>query len=101
MHDYMKALHQRFFREPAFPELNEEIARTRQELRDCLDKMKRRKLMHLVDSQNLLREKISLASFTAGLKLAWGMTKELEAEGLYSFEREEMERICRQMGKEE
>ena len=101
MYDYMKALHQRFFREPDFTELNREIETTRQELRDCLDKIERRKLMHLVDSQNLLRGEISLASFTAGFKLAWGMTKELEAEGLYSFEQEEMEHICRQTGKEE
>ena len=35
-----------------------------------------------------------LMSFTAGFKLAWGMAKELEADGLYSFEREEEERIC-------
>ena len=33
-------------------------------------------------------------SFTAGFKLAWGMAKELGADGLYSFEREEEERIC-------
>ena len=35
-----------------------------------------------------------MMSFTAGFKLAWGMAKELEADGLYSFEREEEERIC-------
>ena len=34
-------------------------------------------------------------SFTAGFKLAWGMAKELEADGLYSFELEEEEHICR------
>lgn len=34
-------------------------------------------------------------SFTAGFKLAWGMAKELEADGLYSFELEEEERIYR------
>ena len=33
-------------------------------------------------------------SFAAGFKLAWGMAKELEADGLYSFEREEEEHIC-------
>lgn len=101
MYDYIKALHQQFFQELNFTDLNEEIERTRQELRDCLDKMKRRKLMHLADSQNLLREKTSPASFTAGFKLVWGMTRELEAAGLYSFEREETEHIRRQMGKEE
>ncbi len=100
MNDYMKALHQRFFQEPDFSELEEDIEQTRQEVRDCLDKMQRRKLMHLVDAQNLLREETSLASFTAGFRLAWGMTKELEADGLYSFDREEMERVCCQQEKE-
>ena len=45
-------------------------------------------------------ERIALAesklmSFTAGFKLAWGMAKELEADGFYSFEWEEEEHICR------
>lgn len=101
MNDYLTALHQRFFREPDFTELEEEIEQTRQEVRDCLDKMQRRRLMHLVDSQNLLKEEISLASFTAGFKLAWGLSKELEAEGLYSFDEEETDRACRQMREEE
>ena len=69
MNDYMTALHQRFYREPDFSELEEEIEQTHQEVRDCLDKMQRRRLMHLVDTQNLLREETSLASFTAGFKL--------------------------------
>ena len=89
MNDYMTALHQRFFREPDFSKLEEEIEQTRQEVRDCLDKLQRRKLMHLVDTQNLLRKEISLASFTAGFKLAWGIAKELEADGLYSFDCEQ------------
>lgn len=88
MNDYMTALHQRFFREPDFSELETEIEQARQEVRDCLDQMQRRKLMQLVDAQNLLREETSLVSFTAGFKLAWGIAKELEAEGLYSFDYE-------------
>lgn len=88
MNDYMTALHQQFYREPDFSGLEEEIEQTRQEVRDCLDKMQRRRLMYLVDSQNLLREKTSQASFTAGFKLAWGIAKKLEAEGLYSFDYE-------------
>ena len=101
MSDYMRALHQRFYREPDFSELEEDIENTRQEVRDCLDKLQRRRLMHLVDTQNLLREETSLASFTAGFKLAWGLSKELEADGLYSFDEEETERACRQMREEE
>ena len=49
MNDYMRALHQRFFREPDFSDLEEDIETTRQEVRDCLDQMQRRRLMHLVD----------------------------------------------------
>ena len=41
--------------------------------------------------QNLLKEEISLASFTAGFKLAWGLSKELEADGL--VQREEYPQI--------
>ena len=95
MNDYMRALHQRFYREPDFSELEEDIENTRQEVRDCLDKPQRRKLMQLVDAQTLLREKTSLASFIAGFKLAWGIAKELEADGLYSFDCEQEQRACK------
>ena len=94
MNDYMTALYQRFFQEPDFTELEEEMEQTRQEVRDCLDKLQRRKLMQLVDAQNLLREKTSQASFTAGFKLAWGIARELEGDGLYSFQKEEEQRAC-------
>ena len=94
MNDYMTALHQRFYREPDFSELEEEIEEARQEVRDYLDKMQRRRLMYLVDVQNLLREKTSQASFTAGFKLAWGIARELEGDGLYSFQKGEEQRAC-------
>lgn len=100
MNDYMKALHQRFFRKPNLTELEKEIETARQDVRDCLDKAQRRRLMDLVDGQALLREEISLASFTAGFKLAWGITKELEADGLYSSQ-EETEYICHHIQKED
>ena len=81
MHDYMATLYQQFFRGPDFTELEEDIEQTRQEVRDCLNKEEWRKLLRLVDLQNLLREEISQASFTAGFKLAWGIAKELELTG--------------------
>ena len=68
MNDYIRALHQRFFQEPDVSELEEDIENTRQEVRNCLDKMQRRRL-----------------------------SKELEADGLYSFDEEETVRICRRM----
>ena len=100
MNDYMKALHQRFFQKPNLTELEHEIETARQEVRDCLDKAQRRRLMDLVDGQALLREAVSRASFTAGFKLAWGITKELEADDLYSSQ-EETEDICLHIQKED
>ena len=78
MYDYMAALYRQFFRGPDFTELEEDIEQTRQEVRDCLSKEERRKLLRLVDLQSLLREEISLASFTAGFQLAWGIAGELK-----------------------
>ena len=93
MSDYMRALHQRFFQEPEYTELEERIESARQEVRDCLDQLHRRKLMDLIDE-------ISLASFTTGFQLGWGIAKELEADGLYSFDQEQTDQICHQIKEE-
>ena len=93
MYDYMKALQERFDKKP--PErLVRAVQSAREEVREGMDDEKRKKLLRLLDAQNMLLEEATLMSFTAGFKLAWGMAKELEADGLYSFEREEEERIC-------
>ena len=101
MNDYMRALHRRFFRKPNLTELEKEIETARQDVRDCLDKAQRRRLMDLVDGQALMREAISLASFTAGFKLAWGIAKELEADGLHPLDEGEVDCIRPSTGKEE
>ena len=94
MYDYMKALQKHFDRQP-HPELYTQVEYAREELRGDMDAVGRKKLLHLLDAQNTLLAESTLMSFTAGFKLAWGMAKELEADGLYSFEREEEEHICR------
>ena len=94
MYDYMKALQKRFDRQP-HPELDEQVKRAQEELRRDMDAAGRGKLLRLLDAQNTLLAKSTLMSFTAGFKLAWGMAKELEADGVYSFELEEEEHICR------
>ena len=93
MYDYMKALQKRFDRQP-HPELDAQVDRVQAELRRDMDAEGRKKLLRLLDAQNALLAESTLMSFTAGFKLAWGMAKELEADGLYSFEREEEEHIC-------
>ena len=93
MYDYMKALQKRFDRQ-SHPELDKQVEYAREELRWNMDAAGRKKLLRLLDAQNTLLVESKLMSFTAGFKLAWGMAKELEADGLYSFEREEEEHIC-------
>ena len=93
MYDYMKALQKRFDRQE-HSELDEQVKCAQEELRRDMDAVGRRKLLRLIDIQNSLLAESTLMSFTTGFKLAWGMTKELEADGLYSFEQEEEERIC-------
>ena len=80
MNDYMTALYQRFYREPDFTELEEEIENTRQEVRDCLDQAQRRELMRLVDAQDQLKANLAQASFEAGFRLAMGLLQEVEVE---------------------
>lgn len=93
MYDYMKALQDRFdYQEHT--ELDEQVKSAQEELRRDMDAAGRRKLLRLLDAQNTLLVEAKLMSFTAGFKLAWGMAKELEADGLYSFEKEEEEHIC-------
>ena len=93
MYDYMKALQKRFDRQE-YPELAAQIEYAQKELRRGMDAAERKKLLRLLDAQNALLVESKLISFTAGFKLAWGMAKELEADGLYSFEREEEDHIC-------
>ena len=93
MYDYMKALQKRFDHQ-LHPELDTQVKSAQEELQRDMDAAGRGKLLRLLDAQNTLLVESKLMSFTAGFKLAWGMAKELEADGLYSFEREEEEHIC-------
>lgn len=97
MNDYMRALHQRFFREPAYTDVREEIELLRRELRAQLDRQDQEKLLKLADLGIELREETSLAASTAGFRLALGIAGELEP---YSFDDEEEERAMRRMERE-
>ena len=93
MYDYMRALQKRFDRQE-HRKLDKQVEYAREELWRDMDAARRGKLLRLLDAQNALQVEATLMSFTAGFKLAWGMAKELEADGLYSFEQEEEEHIC-------
>ena len=93
MYKYMRALQRQFFREADFPELRRELHELHRELAEDRLKNERRKLLKLVDLEAELRDEISLASFTAGFRLAWGIIGELNIEPPYSFAEEEERRM--------
>ena len=93
MYEYMRGLQRQFFKEPDFPELRQEINEIHQELTAGKAKPERHSLLKLVDLEAELRDEISLASFAAGFRLAWGIIAELNTEPPYSFAEEEERRI--------
>ena len=48
----------------------------------------RKLLLRLLDVQGYLKNNVSLENFAAGFKLATEIAKELEADGLYSYDSE-------------
>ena len=95
MFDYMHGLQTKFFKEPIFPDLEEEISQLHQDLSHHIDKETRKKLLRLIDTIEELQSRISLASFIAGFRLATGIAKELSLEEPYSYEKEEEDRISK------
>ena len=95
MFDYMHGLQTKLFKEPIFPDLEEEISQFHQDLSHHMDKETRKKLLRLIDTIEELQSRISLASFIAGFRLATGIAKELSLEEPYSYEKEEADRISK------
>ena len=101
MHDYMQALQQRFFLIPRCDDLRMTVENTCGEFLKRMSDEDKRKLLLIVDSMDAIRDEVSLASFIAGFKLAWGISRELETDGLYSFDEEEMTQPWRRSQEED
>ena len=86
MHDYMKALHARFCREPELQSVQEKLRRAYREIKEKVDQQDQETLLQLADLENELREETSLTSFIAGFRLGMGIAGELEP---YCFEDED------------
>ena len=89
MHDYMKALHARFCREPELQKAREELEQAYREIKAGLGQQDQETLLQLADLENELREETSLTSFIAGFQLGMGIAGEMER---YCFEDEEDKR---------
>ena len=90
MHDYMKALHARFCREPELQEVRAELDRSYREIKARLGQQNQETLLQLADLENELREETSLSSFIAGFRLGMGIVGEIEP---YCFEDEEEKQV--------
>ena len=89
MHDYIKALHARFCREPELQKAREELEQAYREIKARLGQQDQKTLLQLADMENELREETSLTSFIAGFQLGMGIAGEMER---YCFEDEEEKR---------
>ena len=89
MHDYMKALHARFCKEPELQKVRAEMERTYREIKARLGQQDQETLLQLANLENELREETSLTSFIAGFQLGMGIAGEIEP---YCFEDEEEKR---------
>ena len=89
MNDYMRALHQRFCKEPERKEVREELERVYATVKERLPRQDQEKLLRIADLEIDLREETSLASFVAGFQLGRGIAGEMER---YCFEDEEEKR---------
>ena len=87
-YEYMRALHQRFFKEPDIA-LQREIEGGWRQLSNRVCKEDQRRILGLVDLQAALLEETTLASFVSGFQLALGIAGELTP---YSFARDEEDR---------
>lgn len=87
-YEYMRALRQRFFKEPDIP-LQREFEQGWQGLSERVSKEDQRRILGLVDLQAALLEETTLASFVSGFQLALGIAGELTP---YSFARDEEDR---------
>ena len=89
MHNYMKALHARFCREPELQKAREELDQAYREIKARLGQQDQETLLQLANLENELREETSLTSFIAGFQLGMGIAGEIEP---YCFEDEEEKR---------
>ena len=103
MYNYMRALEDRFAPRPNYRR-RQELETKRQEVSALLDKQGKKKLLRLVDAHTMAQEEMALASFIAGVRLAWGIAMELGVDGSYSYEREQEEinrrKNCEEGGKD-
>lgn len=94
MYNYLLGLKEAFCKEPACPELQQEITVLHQTLSARLLAEEKKNLLRLVDAMEELQDCIAIEAFAAGLRLALGMVSELQTQEPYSFAVETERKAC-------
>ena len=94
MYNYLRERHRLFDSQPDCTKEKQEAAALSEELRSHLGEPEKILLLEIIDIRDSMDYEISLESFAAGFRLAYGLTRELESSGCYSYEEEETRRIC-------
>ena len=94
MYNYLLGLKEIFCKEPACPELQQQITALHQALSARLLAEEKRKLLRLVAAMEELQDCIAIEAFAAGLRVALGMACELQIQEPYSFAAEAEHKAC-------
>lgn len=86
MYETLRELHRKFWKELPVPEVERQYDEAFRELMRRLEKPDRKLVLRLLDTRGLMMERAELDSFVCGLRLALGLTTELQ---YYEEERSE------------
>lgn len=86
MYETLKDLHRKFYTRAVMPDLKSDYDDAFQQLMSRLSKPERKLVLKVVDTKGLMMERAELDSFACGLRLALGLTTELQ---YYEEERSE------------
>ena len=78
MYETLKELHRKFYTRAVMPELKSDYDDAFQQLMSRLAKSERKLVLKVVDTKGLMMERAELDSFVCGLRLALGLTTELQ-----------------------
>ena len=94
IYNYLLGVKEVFCKEPACPELRQEIAELHKTLSARMLSEDKRKLLRLVDAMEELQDRVATEAFASGLRFSFGLTAELQEWGPYSFASENEHKAC-------
>ena len=77
MGEFMRVLYDRFYVPVKNVEKEQEINECHQQLLEVLDKPERKLVLRIIDNKDYITESLTMDSFAAGFRVAWGLFAEL------------------------